>query len=86
MSRGLVPFPFPALTGFQRVQGAGNAVQALEEVIPIELLGGKSHLILVSRHPDIGVHALHSRLGHHRLWLLSGQREGEQLSPTPRPC
>lgn len=77
-SRGLAPMPFPALTGLHRVQGAGNAIQVPEEAVLVEHLGSRSHLVLVSCHSDIRVHALHGCCGHHRLGLLPGQRRGGQ--------
>lgn len=76
MSRALPPLPFMALTGLYRVQSAGNTIQVLEEFVAVEHLSGRSHLVLVRCHSDIRVHALHGCCGHHRLWLLPGQRGG----------
>lgn len=80
---GLGPFCPPVLTGLQRVHGADDAVQLLEEVVPVELLGAGPHVVLVSRHLHGGVHAPHGRGGHLCFRLLQGHRAGGQL-PGPR--
>ena len=51
----LPPSPASTLTGIHTVQGTGHTIQVLEEVVIIDVLCVKAHMVLTARHADVWI-------------------------------